>query len=320
METGIARSEVGEAALATLAEQARDYMSQAKAENTMRAYRADWQDFTGWCAESGVNALPASSETLALYLAARADGCKVSTLQRRLSAISQAHALAGYDSPTKSAAVRLVWQGIRRAKGIAQEGKAPALTADIRRMVVALPDGILGIRDRALLLLGFAGAFRRSELVALDRSDVELTREGVTVTIRRSKTDQEGVGRKVGIPYGSNPDTCPVRALAGWLEASGITEGALFRSLNRHGHILADRLSDKGVARVVKRAAEAAGLDPANYAGHSLRAGLATSAAAAGVSERAIMQQTGHKSVGMVRRYIRDGSLFRENAAASVGL
>jgi integrase len=187
-------------------------------------------------------------------------------------------------------------------------------------MVNALPENLLGKRDRAFLLLGFAGAFRRSELVSLDVADVETNREGIVVTLKRSKTDQEGQGRRVGIPYGSNAVTCPVRALNEWLEASAITAGALFRSVNRHGQLRSERLSDKAVALVVKRSAEAAGLDASQYAGHSLRSGLATSAAQAGVSERAIMAQTGHKSLNMVRRYIREGSLFRENAAAKIGL
>lgn len=150
--------------------------------------------------------------------------------------------------------------------------------------------------------------------------NVEQTKQGLVITLHRSKTDQEGAGRKVGIPYGSVPDTCPVRAIQGWLEASGITSGPLFRSVNRHGQLPEGRLSDKAVALVVKRAAKAAGLDSSRYAGHSLRAGLAPSAAAAGVSERAIMAQTGHKSVNMVSRYIREGNLFRENAAERVGL
>ena len=187
-------------------------------------------------------------------------------------------------------------------------------------MVKATPDALLGVRDRALLLVGFAGAFRRSELVGLDKQDCEFTNDGLVLMLRRSKNDQEAQGRKVAIPYGSHPETCPVRALQEWLEASGITEGALFRSMNRHRQIQSKRLSGYGVALVVKRYAEAAGLDPAKYAGHSLRAGLATSAAIGGASERSIMAQTGHKSVAMVRRYIREGSMFRENAAAKVGL
>jgi len=151
-------------------------------------------------------------------------------------------------------------------------------------------------------------------------ADVTTTRDGLVVNLRRSKTDQEGEGRRVGIPYGSRPATCPVRAVQDWLAASRLRAGPLFRGVNRHGQVRATRLSDRAVALVVKRAAEAAGLDPARYAGHSLRAGLATAAAAAGVSERAIMAQTGHKSLPMVRRYIREGSLFNDNAAAEVGL
>jgi integrase len=194
------------------------------------------------------------------------------------------------------------------------------LTDDIRAMVAATPQSFLGTWDRALLLVGFAGAFRRSELVALDREDVEVTREGLVVTLRRSKTDQDGAGRRVAIPYGTNPETCPVRALESWLAATGIDAGALFRPVNRHGHMQPGRLSGFAVALVVKRYAAAARLDPAKYAGHSLRAGLATAAAIGGAPERSIMNQTGHRSTAMVRRYIRDGNLFRENAAAKCGL
>jgi integrase len=184
-------------------------------------------------------------------------------------------------------------------------------------MVETLQESLIGARDRALLLVGFAGAFRRSELVALDVRDVAFTTEGLMITLRRSKTDQEGQGRSVGLPYGSRLETCPVRSLRAWLALSEITSGPLFRPINRHGTMAEGRLSDRAVALVVKRTAKAAGLDPAKYAGHSLRAGLATSAAAAGVSERAIMNQTGHKSAATVRKYIREGSLFRENAAAA---
>ncbi len=210
--------------------------------------------------------------------------------------------------------------GIRRANGIAPNSKTPTLTDDIRGMVNMLPSGLLGIRDRALLLVGFAGALRRSELVAIDRVDVEITRDGLIVTLRRSKTDQEGVGRKVAIPFGSNPETCPVGSLESWLELSASSEGAIFRHVDRHGRIQPGRLSGYAVALIVKRSAAAAGLDPAKYAGHSLRSGLATSAAIGGASERSIMAQTGHRSVTMVRRYIRDGNLFRENAAGKAGL
>jgi site-specific recombinase XerD len=306
--------------LTTLAETAREYIQQAKAENTLRAYRADWGHFTAWCAARGFTSLPATTGTTTLYLTDLSSTHKVGTLTRRLSAISQAHKLAGHESPTRAAVVRILMAGIRRANGTAPNGKAPVLTEDIRAMVATLPGGILGIRDRALLLIGFAGAFRRSELVALDHADCEFTRAGLVVTIRRSKTDQEAHGRKVGIPYGSTIETCPVRALQAWLGASAITGGPLFRSITRHVRMQPGRLSGYAVALVVKRYAAAAGLDASRYSGHSLRAGLATSAAIAGASERSIMNQTGHRSIGMVRRYIRDGSLFRENAAAKLGL
>jgi len=310
------------AALASAMDQARDYAKESKAPNTRRAYRADWADFTGWCAAHALPALPAAPETVALYLAARAADRKPSTLARRLTAIAQAHKTAGHESPTAHPSVRQVVAGIRRAKGTAQEGKAAAVTREVRAMCEALPadPAMRRRRDAALLLVGFAGAFRRSELVALDVADVRWTLEGLEVTIRRGKTDQEGRGRKIGLPYGSAPTSCPVRALRAWLDAAGIAGGPLFRGITRHDSLLPDRLSDKGVARVVKRAAAAAGLDPGAYSGHSLRAGLATAAAQAGISERAIMAQTGHKSIPMVRKYIRDGSLWRENAAAGVGL
>jgi integrase len=216
--------------------------------------------------------------------------------------------------------VRNTLKGIKRTLGTATVQKAPALTADIRAMVDVTDAGLIGLRDRALILLGFAGAFRRSELVALDVSDLTFNRDGLTVTLRRSKTDQEGQGRKIGIPYGSNPDTCPVRTLRAWLEETAVTGGPVFVSLNRHGQVQPDRLSPVDIARVVKKLARRAGLDPAKYAGHSLRAGHATSAAASGASERSIMNQTGHKSVQMLRRYIREGSLFRENSAGKLGL
>jgi site-specific recombinase XerD len=317
----VVKATAGEIVNAAMVAQARAYQAHAKAANTWRAYRTDWADFAGWCEQQGLTALPAAPTTVVLYLTALAQaGRKASTIQRRLSAISQFHQASGLASPTHSLHVRTVWAGIRRVHGTAAHGKAPAVTADLKVMLATLPDTLIGLRDRALLLLGFAGAFRRSELVALTVNDLAFTREGLVVTLRRSKTDQEGQGRQIGIPYGSHLETCPVRTLQAWLESAAITEGAVFRAINRHGQLQSGRLSDKAVALIVKRAAAAAGLDPSRYAGHSLRAGLATAAAAAGVSERAIMAQTGHRSVQMVRRYIREGSLFRENAVAQVGL
>jgi len=300
--------------------QAREYARRSKAENTLRGYRSDWRDFCGWCDNHGVAPLPASPETVASYIAECAGRLKVGSIQRRLNAISEAHKAIGINFPTHSAIVANTMKGIRRTLGTAPSQKAPALTDDIRAMVDATDGGIIGARDRALVLLGFAGAFRRSELVGLNIEVCLFGKDGLTVTLRRSKTDQDGAGRKVGIPYGANPDTCPVRVLRAWIEQAGIVAGALFRSINRHGRVLAKRLAPIDVARVVKKLALRAGLDPARYAGHSLRAGHATSAAIAGASERSIMNQTGHRSVQMVRRYIRDGSLFRDNSAGKLGL
>jgi len=301
-------------------EQAREFARHSKAENTLRGYRADWRDFCQWCEGHNTCPLPATPEAVAAYIADCTGRLKVGSIQRRLNAITEAHKATGLESPTSAGIVRATIKGIRRTLGTAAAQKAATLTADIRAMVDATDAGLIGLRDRALILLGFAGAFRRSELVGLEVEDLAFSRDGLTVTLRRSKTDQEGQGRKIGIPYGANPETCPVRSVQSWLEAAGFAEGPLFRSINRHGRVLAGRLSPADVARVVKKLAQRAGLDPAKYAGHSLRAGHATSAAIAGASERSIMNQTGHKSVQMVRRYIRDGSLFRENSAGKLGL
>ena len=208
--------------------------------------------------------------------------------------ISQAHKAADLPSPTTSSLVRRTHAGIRRSLGTAQTAKAPALLHDLKRMLDHLPGTRVGLRDRALLLLGFAGAFRRSELVALDLADLDFSQSGLAITLRKSKTDQEGRSRRIGIPYGSSEHTCPVRSVQAWLETARISDGAVFRSLDPFQHVQSRRLSDRAVARIVKRRAAAVGLDPSRYAGHSLRAGLATSAAAGGASERAIMNQTGH--------------------------
>lgn len=301
-------------------EQAHAFARLSKAESTLRGYRSDWRDFCGWCERAGQRPLPASPEAVAAYIAECAGRLKPGSIQRRLNAIAEAHKATGLESPTAAGIVRNTLKGIRRALGIAPTQKAPALTADIRAMVDVTDAGLIGARDRAIILLGFAGAFRRAEVVGLDVADLAFGRNGLTVTLRRSKTDQEGAGRNVGIPYGSNPETCPVRTLQAWLEEAGIVAGSVFRSLNRHGRMLPGRLAPVDVARVVKKLTERAGLDPARYAGHSLRTGHATSAAASGASERSIMNQTGHRSVQMVRRYIREGSLFRENSAGKLGL
>ena len=307
-------------ALAALGEKADGYVSSGKSANTRRAYRADWEDFLAWTEWRRLQALPAEPSTVALYLAALADdGKRPSTIERRRAAIAFMHKQHRQVSPTHDALVDEVMAGIRRELGAAQQGKTAAVTDDIRAMVGSLVGDLRGVRDRALLLIGFAGAFRRSELIALDVEDVERHPEGLLITIRRSKTDQQGRGRLLGIPHGTQPDTCPVRAYDDWLHASGIGNGALFRGVSTQGKLLT-RLSDKGVARAVKRAAEKAGLDAERYSGHSLRAGLATSAAAGGAYDRDIMRQTGHKRVETLYRYIRKENIFQENVVKQTGL
>lgn len=308
--------------LARLLAQAEASFQAARAGSTLRAYAHDWLRFRTWCEENRLVPLPASPQTVILYSTdlTKNQGKQWNTLSRRLAAVSQLHQQAGFASPTRTWAVQQFLAGLRREIGIAPARKRPILVGDLQEILKQTPDSLLGQRDRALLLVGFSGAFRRSELVALDVEDLAEVREGLVVNLRRSKTDQAGEGRKVGIPQGEEEATCPVRALQEWRARAGLTSGPLFRVMHRHGRVLAQRLSGEGVAIVVKRYVEKLGFDPAQFAGHSLRAGLATSAAAAGKSERAIMNQTGHRSVSTVRRYIRDGNLFRENAAGGLGL
>lgn len=307
--------------LSHLVSSANDYLQRSKAKNTIKAYQSDWRSFCTWCNERHLSSLPADPQTVALYLSDMADrGYRTSTIGRHMISIGLAHRTKGFPSPTSDEMVRAVWRGIRNTLGVAPQGKSPILVEDLRRMLQHAPNDLMGLRDRALLLIGFAGAFRRSELVSLNVEDTEFVREGLVITLRRSKTDQEGEGRKVGIPYGSFIETCPVRALQAWLNTAGIESGPLFRPVTKAHDVRDARLSDKTVARVVKKYVRLIGLDQRHFAGHSLRAGLATSAAMAGVSERDIMEQTGHRSPMMVRRYIRDSNLFRSNAAARVGL
>ncbi len=312
--------------LVAIAEAGHGYAQARRAPATWAAYRADWADFTHWCEHHHLRSLPADPDTVAAYLVDHAPRFHTSTLQRRLSAINVMHREHEH-APPRSERLAMIWSGIRRTNGTANHGKTPLLIGDLRRVVDAIDlSRPIGVRDRALLLVGFAMGARRSELVALDIDDLELTGDGYRVIIRRSKTDQEAAGRTVGVPYGADPRTCPVSALQAWLallepesDSSRIT-GPVFRAINPAGQPTDRRLHPRGVADAVKRRCVTVGLDPAGFAGHSLRSGLATSAAAAGASERAIMRQTGHRSATVLRRYIRDGSLFSANAANTAGL
>lgn len=296
----------------TLDDEVRTYVRQSLAPSTLRAYRVDLDHFATWG-----GTIPSSDEQVAAYLAAHAETLAVATLVRRLASISQAHAILGLESPTGSALVRATLRGIRRARGVAQKQAKPLLRDDLFLILDRMGDDVRSIRDRALLLLGFGGGFRRSELIAIDCTDLEPVRQGHVVTIRRSKTDQEGTGRKLGIPTGRT-QWCPVAAVTRWLDVAGLTEGPVFRPVDRHGNIGADRLSGEAVSIVVHERVAAAGIDPTGYSGHSLRSGFATSAAQAGVSMLKIRAQTGHASDAMLARYVRDGELFLGNAAGTL--
>lgn len=306
--------------LHVLMDQANTYVSAAKAKNTVRSYQSDWKQFTLWCDSFGLRSLPTTEEAYALYLTNLAkEGYKASTIQRRISAITQAHTAAGYESPNTNK-INLVWAGIKRTIGTEEKGKEPLILDTLKQILDVIPNRLLGVRDRALLLLGFAGAFRRSELISIDVEDIKPVKEGILISLKKSKTNQEGKEEVVAIPYGENPNTCPVQAVMNWLQAGNIDEGPLFRSINRHEQVSKKRLSDKAVAMIVKKYVEEVGLSHEDFSGHSLRSGFATTAAMQGKSERAIMKQSRHKSSYMVRKYIRHTSLFEENAATDIGL
>lgn len=289
-------------------------------ESTRLAYASDWRGFERWCSAAGRPALPCSADTLALFCIDQARGGKLhSTICRHAAAVASKNVGGGFASPL-TADVREVLAGIGRRLGTAPKHAKAALTVDeLKLLLPVCGDGPRGDRDRAILLLGFASGLRRSELAALDLADVERRPEGVVLRIARSKTDQNGAGRRLGVFRGKHRLTCPVRALAAWVEGRGDWAGPLFSQLTMPGDaVTRKRMSGDAVAEVLKSAAKAAGLDPSRYGGHSLRAGCATAAAAAGASDLAIMQRTGHRSLAMVGRYVRPATLFAVDALAGV--
>lgn len=289
-----------------------DYVRAGVSPATREAYRADLSHFEAW---GGV--IPATEAQVASYLAAHASVLAPSTLSRRLAAISVAHGARGYPTPTASPLVRATLRGIRREHGAAQMQAKPLLREDLFAVLAAMSNSLNDVRDRALLLIGFAGGFRRSELIGLDLEDIQHAPQGLIVTLRRSKTDQEGRGRKLGIPFG-RAKWCPVAALRDWVVGADIERGPIFRPISRHGQVSPSRLSGEAVCAVLRKRLEQAGYDPVGYSGHSLRAGLATSAAQFGVASWKIRAQTGHASDAMLSRYVRDGELFVGNAAGAI--
>ncbi|MBU1909086.1 MAG: tyrosine-type recombinase/integrase [Verrucomicrobia bacterium] len=288
------------------------------APNTRRAYQRQNKAFLKWCHEEGRSPMPASADTLAGYLGEMAArGVGVSTMNQALAAIMLAHRVAGFDPPS-GLKLTFKWRRIRREKKTAPRKAAPILTGDLRLIISALPRTPIGLRDRALLLTGFVGAFRRSELVALMFEDVAFTGEGVRVFLPQSKTDQEGQGVEVPLPHGRSAEMCPVRALRDWLEIAAINSGTVFRRVDRHGNIGNGSLSGRGVALIVQRVARKAGLDVERISAHSLRSGLATAAAKAGKPEHAIMRQGRWKSHRVMQGYIQAANLFEDSAAAGL--
>ncbi len=276
----------------------------------VKRYRNDLLHFRAWG-----GTIPATADTVAAYLSSYAGHLSIATMQRRIVSVAKAHTMQGYSDPTKSDLVKLTLRGIRRIHGKPQTQATPIMKDDLIVMLSHAPASMKGIRDQALLMLGFCGALRRSELVAIRAEDLQFTPQGILLTIPRSKTDQNGEGRKIAIPK-SRGRICPVGSVGLWLEKSSIESGPIFRAVDKGGRLFGHKLSDRAVSDIVKQYTKLAGLDPKQYSGHSLRAGLATSAAQAGISSWKIMAQTGHRTEAMLARYVRDGDLFNQNAAA----
>jgi len=317
-----------------------DFAAQSQAENTVKAYAADLEDFRHWCKKMDREWLPAEPKTIGLYLGARADELSLSTLERRLAAIASLHKEEGYESPASVAEgpLRTIWKGIVREKTRQQDGAPPLMVEDLRSTIEHLPrysssdDGPTGeltltsLRDRALLLVGWTGALRRSELVALTTADIEFIEgEGVNIYVRRSKSDQEGTGLVKGLPYGSNKETCPVTALRQWMQAAERQlgeplEGDVFRRFYRGESIGESAMTAQYVSKVLKRHAESAGLDPEAYSAHSLRAGFITQAIRAGKAERRVKEHSGHESWETFNQYVEEAGTFQDNPAEGIGL
>lgn len=300
---------------------AEDFARAARSPATKRAYASDWRDFQAWCRSVGAEGLPAAPELVGRYLAEQAGALKPSTLKRRLAALVVAHRQAGHSLDSRAPAIADVLTGIRRTLGTAPEQKEALSLEDIRLLILAQPGTLAGTRNKALILLGFSGAFRRSELAALTTRDLLWTSEGLTIAVRRGKEDQEAIGTLKAIPFASDEAICAVRAVRCWVMAAKLGVGPLFRRIDCHGNLFESGISGEAVAEIVKTAIKLAGRQQgwstaaiaarmAAVAGHSLRAGFITAAAHAGVAEWAIQQHTGHRQVSTLRGYIRRGEMF----------
>ena len=296
----------------------------SKANNTLRAYKSDFKDFGAFCSKHGFNSLPTEPKIISIYLTHLSKNSKISTLRRRLVAISMVHKLKGHYLDTKHPIIIENLMGIKRTKGSMQKGKKPLLINHLKSIINVIDEQnyneIKKARDKTIILIGFGGGFRRTELISIDHEDLEFAPEGVKITIKRSKTDQFGEGMIKGLPYFSNENYCPVINLKKWIELSNTKSGPIFRRFVKGSRLTNYRLTDQSVALLIKNYLNLAGIENANYSGHSLRSGFATVAAESGADERSIMAMTGHKTTQMVRRYIREANIIKNNALNKIKL
>ena len=298
-------------------------LQSSKSINTVRAYKSDFSDFGLFCAQNGFKSLPSEPKIVSLYLTyLSTKDVKLSTLKRRLVSIGVIHKLKGHYLDIKHPSIIENITGIKRRKGSTQLGKKPILINNLKDIINVIDkqkkEEIKRFRDRSIILIGFSGGFRRNEIVSLDYEDLDFVTEGLKINLRRSKTDQFGEGFKKGLPYFDNPQYCPVVSLRKWLEVSKIVSGPIFRRFTKGLKLSNNRLTDQTVALLIKEYLKLTGKDSRNYSGHSLRSGFATSAAESGAEERNIMAMTGHKSTEMVRRYIKEANLFKNNALSKI--
>ena len=294
-------------------------LQSSKANNTIRAYKSDFNDFGLFCTQNGFKSLPSEPKIVSLYLThLSTKDVKMSTLKRRLVSIGIIHKLKGHYLDTKHPAIVENLMGIKRRKGSIQKGKKPLLISSLKQIINVIDqekkEDIKKFRDRSIILIGFSGGFRRHEIVSLDYDDLDFVTEGLKINLKRSKTDQFGEGTIKALPYFENSQYCPVLSLKKWIELSNIKSGSLFRRFSKGSKLTENRLTDQTIALLIKKYLKLAGIESKNYSGHSLRSGFATSAAESGAEERSIMAMTGHKSTEMVRRYIKEANLFKNNA------
>ncbi len=308
--------------LKSLHEATLNNLKNSKANNTLRAYKSDFKDFGAFCTRHGLNSLPTEPKIISLYLTDLSKKSKISTLRRRLVSISMVHKLRGHYLDTKHPVIIENLMGIKRVKGSIQKGKKPLLINHLKSIINVIDEQkiekIKKLRDKTIILIGFGGGFRRNELISIDYEDLEFVPEGVKIIIKRSKTDQFGEGMIKGLPYFTNEIYCPVNNLKKWLEISRIKTGPIFRRFSKGSTLTDNRLTDQSIVLIMKKYLKLAGIENKNFAGHSLRAGFATVAAESGADERSIMAMTGHKTTQMVRRYIREANIFKNNALSKV--